>query len=122
MEKIGLYCKDAGKKKQIQELASLLKIKVYDITPQDLSKSVGNLSGISKTQCKKVSVPIFYNMPEVLLFSGIADKRLDTFLASYKMKNIEPISLKAVVTMYNCSWSLFDLIEELKKEHANFNE
>ncbi len=121
MEKIGLYCKDSLKQKQIEEIATLLKIKVFAITPQDLSKSVGSLAGISKTPGKKVTVPVFYNMPEILLFSGINDKKLDTFLASYKMKNIEPISLKAVVTMYNCNWSLFELIEELKKEHANMN-
>lgn len=57
-------------------------------------------------------------MPELLIFSGLADGKLDEFLAEYRKKGIEPVSLKAVITAHNISWTVYQLVSELVKERA----
>lgn len=79
--------------------------------------SENKISDIKKPADKKKS-PGGYKIPEVLIFSGISDNKLDEFLAEYKKMQIEPVGLKAVVTIHNINWSLYELIEELIKERA----
>lgn len=79
--------------------------------------SENKISDIKKSADKK-RLPVGYKIPEVLIFSGIADNKLDEFLAEYKKMQIEPISLKAVITINNINWSLYELIDELIRERA----
>ena len=50
--------------------------------------------------------------------SGFEDGKLDMYLAAYKNREIEPVRLKAVLTPYNCMWSVYELTQELEKEDA----
>ena len=63
-------------------------------------------------------VPADYKQPEVMVFSGITDTQLDMFLHGYKMGGISPIYLKAIWTPYNYTWSLYQLTQELIREHT----
>ena len=63
-------------------------------------------------------VPADYKQPEVMVFSGITDTQLDMFLHGYKMGGISPIYLKAILTPYNYTWSLYQLTQELIREHT----
>lgn len=56
--------------------------------------------------------------PEILLFSNLTENKLDEFLSAYKTMGIEPVSLKAVVTPTNVTWTIEELAEELIKERA----
>lgn len=63
-------------------------------------------------------VPADCKQPEVMVFSGITDTQLDMFLHGYKMGGISPIYLKAILTPYNYTWSLYQLTQELIREHT----
>ncbi|MBR4341094.1 MAG: DUF3783 domain-containing protein [Lachnospiraceae bacterium] len=66
-----------------------------------------------------VNIPIMYDLPELLVFSGFEEADVRSFLTEYKQKGIEKIPLKCMITPYNLSWSLFDLVEHLKEENRN---
>lgn len=96
------------------DICRTLNISVRKLQPKDLNKSVGSLTGICVPVRNSIPVKSGYEMPELLLFSGLPDKVFDDFLAMYKSRGLKPISLKAVVTPVNISWSLYKLIEELE--------
>ena len=47
--------------------------------------------------------------------------QLEEFLQQYRLREIEPVALKAVMTKYNASWTPGRLCAELKKEHESIN-
>ena len=90
-----------------------------NIASRDAGKTVMSLVlGIEAPASKSVSekIPTMYSMPEVLIFSEFDDDSLQEFLREYKAGGLEKIPLKAVVTPYNISWTLYQLIEHLKEE------
>ena len=119
MEKILIYTNNQDKKLKIEKVARSLKMQVQVMSTKDLPRNIGAIAGISKepANAHTMPIPVFYVMPEVLIFSGLSSNRLDDFLNAYRLAKIEPIPLKAVVTLYNVNWSLFNLIEELKREN-----
>ncbi len=136
METILLYTTDQNKKRQITALLQELKIALKEITYADLKKPLatvvlpasGNggktdiavpaLPGASGT----VTIPPMYVQPELLIMHGFSSDRMDEFLAAYKKRGIAPISLKAVVTPRNLTWSVYDLTQELSREHEAFTK
>ena len=69
---------------------------------------------------KEIKLPPLYQMPELLVFVGMPEARLDQFLDAYKAAGIEPVALKAVATLHNSNWTVYELIETLKEERAEF--
>lgn len=53
---------------------------------------------------------------EMLVLCGFNSSLLDIFLREYKKKHIEPVSLKAVLTEHNRSWTSVKLYTELCSE------
>jgi hypothetical protein len=82
-------------------------------------EQIGFLAGFSGF---KKSNDICANAPndECLIFSGFNSKDMDRLLSELKSQGIY-IPLKCVVTQFNQSWKIHDLIEELKKEHEKMN-
>lgn len=115
---IMFYTNDKNKSEQIINLCRRLDIRTRKMKPSDINMEAGNLAGIkiSGIKKKKEKAPVEYEMPEVMIFSGISSSDLDTFLEEYKKANITPTALKAVLTPYNISWSLYELITELQRE------
>ena len=114
--------KSEGKKKSIQELCSSLNIESKSVTPSDLNKTIlritrGSIPGMPDTV--PVNIPVMYEPPELIIFSGFEETDVRAFLSEYKAKGIEKVSLKCMVTPFNLSWSLYDLVEHLKEEHRN---
>lgn len=58
---------------------------------------------------------------EMLIMAGLTREETDSFLADIRERGAA-VELKAVVTPYNLGWRCDDLLEELKKEHAQFNK
>ena len=54
---------------------------------------------------------------EMLVFVGMDDETLDTFLTACKADGVEPTACKAVLTPHNAGWSGEKLYGELVKEH-----
>ena len=115
---IMFYTKDVHKSEQITNLCKKLDIRTRQIKPSDINMETGSLAGIKNLGIKKEKnkAPVGYEMSEVMIFSGLSDSDLDIFLAEYKKENIAPIALKAVLTPYNISWTLYELIAELQRE------
>ena len=116
-----MYCiKDSKKEKQFMELCKKLGLNTRKIKENDVNVSLSALAGISgvpvMTQSEKA--PENYVMPELLVFSGMAEGKLDEFLAEYRKQGIEPVSLKAMITAHNISWTVYQLILELIKERT----
>ncbi len=114
------YTQNMRKEKQILELCRNLSIRTRKLKQADINVTVGTLSGngMIKNQDNK-KAPTDYKMPELIIFSGLTEEKLDEFLAEYKNAGIETIGLKAVVTVHNASWSIYELTEELIRERTS---
>lgn len=111
------YISDIKKEKQVKELCRRMQIPTRSLKSTDLNMEIGMLTGIEGTTEKEhTKAPEGYPLPEVLIFSGFPDELLDNFLSAYKEAGIAPIGLKAVVTVHNRAWTLYELTVELMKE------
>ncbi len=108
------------KEQQLLELLKEMGIDGKSLDEKDAGKTVGELAEMAggKAFPKKnaSATPSDYTLPEVLIFAGLPDETLDEFLAKYKGAGIAPVGLKAIVTVHNVNWTLYELIEELKRE------
>jgi len=123
-EMVLFYTRDLKKEEQIRLLCEELGETPNKLAPKDLKKRLGEIlevpfsGGTSIDQMS--SIPVMYQMPEIMIFSGMSDQKLDAFLAEFRNRKISAIPLKAVVTDTNLRWGLYDLIEHLKGEAASF--
>ena len=103
------------KAKIVTGIAGKLGEKVKSIGYPELNRTlIGLFTG--KQVTKQITLPPLYVMPELLVFAGMPEERLDRFLEEYKKSGAEPVALKAVSTMSNGNWTVFELIEALKAE------
>ncbi len=116
------YVQDENKKIQMEVLGMSMTFATKQLKPSDLNTRVGTLAGLKGIAPPDLSgeekAPVLFCMPEIIIFSGIADKKLDEFLFSYKKIGLTPTDLKAVVTPKNINWTLYHLIRELSSERA----
>lgn len=116
------YVQDEKKKIQMEVLGMRVSIATKQLKPSDMNTQVGVLAGLEDIVLpdwsREERTPAIFCMPEIIIFSGITDKRLDEFLASYKKLGLAPTKLKAVVTPHNVNWTLYHLIRELSAESA----
>ena len=59
---------------------------------------------------------------EMLVMAGLTSARVDAVLAALRKGKAGPIPYKAVLTETNQQWNAWELLEELKQEHARFTE
>ena len=115
-----MYIANESKRKQIEALCARLSITAKQLKPSDMNNTVGGLVGIKGIGGQKnINIPFGYMLPELMIFSGIDDKKLDVFLESYRNEGIEKVELKAIVTPHNIKWTLYELVQELKKENTS---
>lgn len=119
---------ETSKEKQVVNLCRKLGLKTRKLKDSDAKITVGTLTGNSKINVSTNSqmlntanqnVPTGYSLPELIIFSGLKDNKLDEFLAEYKKMGIAPIGLKAVVTIHNVNWTMYELAEELVRERIS---
>lgn len=115
---IMFFTKEVNKSEQIVNLCKKMNIHTRKIKPSDINMETGSLAGIKAGRARRTKdkAPSGYDMPEIMIFSGISSETLDVFLEQYKKADISPIALKAVLTPHNISWSLYELITELQRE------
>lgn len=116
------YVQDEKKKIQMEVLGMSMSIATKQLKPSDLNTQVGTLIGLKNITLpdwsQEEKAPAIFFMPELIIFSGVPDKKLDEFLLSYKKVGLTPTKLKAVVTPKNVSWTLYHLIRELSSERV----
>ena len=85
----------------------------------DINEPIGKLAeirGLKLPEAPQEKAPIVFAVPEILIFSGLSNKKIGEFLAAYKAAGLEKIELKAVLTSQNIRWTLYQLIQEIRKE------
>lgn len=119
---------ETSKEKQVVNLCRKLGLKTRKLKDSDAKITVGTLTGNGKINASpdnqmlntaNQNVPMGYSLPELIVFSGLKDNKLDEFLAEYKKMGISPIGLKAVVTIHNVNWTMYELAEELVRERIS---
>ncbi len=119
---------ETSKEKQVVNLCRKLGLKTRKLKDSDAKITVGTLTGNGKINTSpdnqmlntaNQNVPTGYSLPELIVFSGLKDNKLDEFLAEYKKMGIVPIGLKAVVTIHNVNWTMYELAEELIRERIS---
>lgn len=119
---------EPSKEKQVVNLCKKLGLKTRKLKDSDAKITVGTLTGNGKINASpdnrmlniaNQNVPNGYSLPELIVFSGLKDNKLDEFLAEYKKMGIAPIGLKAVVTIHNVNWTMYELAEELVRERIS---
>ncbi|MCR5420945.1 MAG: DUF3783 domain-containing protein [Lachnospiraceae bacterium] len=105
------------KEKEVERIAGEIGHGILKTGYGDLNKVLLGLCE-NKSLHKDIKLPLLYNMPEVLIFYKTEDEELDRFLDMYRETGLEGIKLKSIITPTNINWTLYELIEELKKESA----
>lgn len=118
-----------GKEQLITELCRQLGIQTKKLKSTDADRKVGDVVGLKIETGKSAAgsrnagrsgqeqkAPKDYKLPELIIFSGFSDEELDTFLDAYKHAGIEPVALKAIVTIHNMSWTIYQIASELQRE------
>lgn len=115
MPKVYLYLKNEIKRNQIIDLCNLLKVETSLLCKLDLKKTLKEIINTNNSNVEEI------DGEEVIIFEDFTQGQLEMFLGLYKERNIEDVSLKAVITPYNLEWTLDKLINELKKEREYYN-
>lgn len=120
MAKILLFGVSTQKDRAVRVAAEKIGADVTAVNRRDYGQEIGTLAGISgfHKDGKIYDGPDF--TMEMLVFSGMMPQQVDAFLAEYKVTGLPPVSLKAIVTPHNVSWTADALFRELLKEHFQF--
>ena len=117
MKKIFYYIPGEEKKNAVLKICKEQQIETTVLAQKDLNRTVAALCTLPvKPSGAKKSAPALYAMPEMLLFFGIGDAELDSFLEAYNATGLEMIKRKAVVTPTNLGWTVYELLDALEKE------
>lgn len=121
-----LYTKDTDKKQAIEKITKAIDLKFGELKANQANDLISSIVGLptftafGTMEETNKKAPALWSMPELVLFFGVPDAKLDTFLAEYKKTELERIKLKAIVTPTNLNWSLYYLTEHLKEEAKAF--
>lgn len=120
------YTEEDRKWEQIEALCSRLGCGARRLCAADIERRVGVLAGMKAGELQGVQekrkAPAVYHQAEILVFVAFSEEKLDLFLRAYRQAGIAPIPLKAVLTPHNCSWSVYELTQELMREHIAMME
>ena len=110
-----MHINDREKAETVRRIAGNIGEEIKVIGYRELNRTLTGLS-LGRVLTGNVKIPALYQMPEILVFIGVEDKKTDRFLDEYKESKAEPIALKAVATPHNIGWTVYELIEHLKEE------
>lgn len=115
-----LHIPDKNKLDRISKLCEKSGYSCRRIQNADVNRTILELIS-GQSAGKKVSAPPLYFLPEMMIFQGLADKEVHRFLEMYRAEGIPTVDLKAVVTPWNLTWTLYELAEHLKEEHRSMH-
>ena len=115
-----LHIPDRNKFDRISKLCEKSGYSCRQIQNADVNRTILELIS-GQSAGKKVSAPPLYFLPEMMIFQGLADKEVHRFLEMYRAEGLPTVDLKAVVTPWNLTWTLYELAEHLKEEHRSMH-
>ena len=124
-KQILLFSVNEEQAKKIKEFCLSLGIEVLTVERRNFAKPLGSILGIpagaSQTAGNTVKPYRMTGFPSpMMVFCGLEQEDLDAYLSGYAAAGIEKISLKAVLTPHNVSWTAEQLYDELMEEHRSF--
>lgn len=106
---------DTQKGQKIHQILTTMGITTVDILPERLGDPLGLLVGYQGFTAAQ-DYPGPYPQEEFLVMRDIQGKRMDNLLLRLREEKAS-VSLKAVVTDTNKSWTMLALLQELQEEH-----
>lgn len=98
-----------------------LKVKLLDVKIEDYGRPIGELLQNNREQ-ETDRIPEKELQGEMIVFAGISGSKLDLILAAFRKNKVPRIPYKAILTATNQNWNAFELLEELQKEHEEFQK
>ena len=118
-----------SKERQSKLMRALLplKMRIKRIEQEQLGQPLGVLAGQQPAEEKQSQGKAAEGCgqalgDEMLVMAGLTSARVDAVLAALRKGKAGPIPYKAVLTETNQQWNAWELLEELKQEHARFTE
>ena len=109
----------------LRGVCAQMDIRIKNLTPERCVQKTGYLAGIEEFEKREVSAGYEKYAPvmgeELLVFCGFSDERLDELLANLKKAGVPKIPLKAILTKTNAEWTIYQLYEQIRQEHAQMN-
>lgn len=109
----------------LRGVAVQMGIKIKNLTPERCIQRIGYLVRMEGIEKREVSANFQKYAPamdeEMLVLAGFTEERLDELLANLKKAGVPKINLKAIVTETNAQWTVYQLYEQLREEHAQMN-
>lgn len=122
-EQVLLYgIKDPDKERKLKAILIRMGVRIRNISTDACHQKVGYLAGIKGFE--QIEASDMTKQPvqdEMLIMRGFTNARLDLLLKEMRKNNIT-INLKAIMTDHNQHWNLYELYEELKKEHEAMSQ
>lgn len=116
MNNLLMYQIPPEKSRIIKSIALQHGFRIRVVQPEEAGASVGALAELlGAAQAGKGSAVPFED--EMLVLCNVPRDAFHSFLAQLRARNV-PVTLKAVVTEHNASWSFARLHENLVEEHA----
>ncbi len=103
-------------------VAKKIGANVTDVARKDYGQKIGALAEIQGFSKDRITYSGLDFFTEMIVFSGMNQQQMDTFLAEYKATGEQPVPLKAIITPYNISWTADTLFRELMKEHLQLGK
>lgn len=120
-ETVLYYNQTSGQKAAlVKSVLVRMGIRIKNISPGQVTQRVGYLAGLPgyEEEEEKADQPVIEE--EVLVMKGFSSSRIDGLLYELRRAKVPKIELKAVLTESNCSWTFYELYQEIKKEHESF--
>ncbi len=117
------YTENYGKDRLVTQICRQMGVAVRKLKPSDVGTALIDLvSPGAKRSVPASKTPEGFRLPEVMVFAGFSRESMFEFLAAYNDAGIKKTELKAMLTPYNFTWSLYELIRELQQEQARILE
>ena len=108
---------DSAKGKAVRTVITGLGMTLKTITQDQLLQTLGYMAELPGFAAELNQYDGPELLDEILIMRDLSDDRLHLLLTALKDAQVGAIALKAVVTEHNQSWTLLELIREIRHEH-----
>lgn len=115
-----IHFTDRARRKQLIKALLPLKLPLKEIPQEDYGKRIGYLAGMKELGSDEIGSAGEELSGELLVMAGLSSQRMDQVVRNIRKSGIY-IPYKAVLTPSNQSWNVWELFDEIKKEHEKMS-
>ncbi len=113
-------CSDKDRRNKLTRALLPLRIRLKEISKEDYGKPIGFLAGLKELDPGELVWTGEELSGELLVMAGLSSQRVDQVLKAIRKSGLS-IPYKAVLTASNQGWNVWELFQEIKKEHEQMN-